>query len=187
MATITTASCTDDVVTLVLDDATGLVAGEHVHIYGTGYNKLDGHHNLATVDLGTDTVTYLVNNQDDIAEYSPASAVLVEQVTWIDTDDVEEFVGTVDAGADTTWLETCVDAANEFAYHRRRASGYTDNPTVAPNGAARLGTILYAGALFRERGSIDSFQSFQDLPVVAPVGSMGQIMRLLGLNRPAVA
>lgn len=187
MATITTASSTDDVVTLVLDDATGLVAGEHVHIYGLGYSKLDGHHNLDTVDLGTNTVTYSVNNQDDIAEFSPASAILVEQVTWITTEDAEEFLGTVDAGADTTWLETCVDAANEFAWHRRNSSGYTDNPTVAPNAAARLGTILYAGALFRERGSIDSFQSFQDLPTVAPIGSMGQILRLLGLNRPAVA
>ena len=186
MATITSASCTDDVVSLTLDDATGLVAGEHVHVYGTGYNKLDGHHNLVSVDLGTDVVTYNVNNQDDIAAFTPASAILTSQVTWIDTDDAAEFLGETPTGADLTWLESCVDAANEFGWHRREAAGYHDSPLYVPNGSVRLGTMLYAGALFRERGSIDSYQSFQDIPITGPVGSMGQIMRLLGIGRMAV-
>jgi len=173
-------------VSLTLDDATGLVAGEHVHVYGTGYPKLDGHHNLATVDLGTDVVTYLVNNQDDLAAFTPAAAILVPEITWVDTDDVAEFLGETPTGADLTWLESCTAAANEFAWHRRNAAGYTDNPTVAPNAAARLGTMLYAGALYRERGSVDSYQSFQDIPITAPIGSMGQIMRLLGIGRMAV-
>jgi len=186
MATITSASCTDDVVSLTLDDATGLVAGEHVHVYGTGYPKLDGHHILTSVDLGTDVVTYNVNNQDDLAAFTPASAILVAEITWVDTDDVAEFLGETPTGADLTWLESCTAAANEFAWHRRDAAGYTDNPTVAPNAAARLGTMLYAGALYRERGSVDSYQSFQDIPITAPIGSMGQIMRLLGIGRMAV-
>jgi len=186
MATITSASCTDDVVSLTLDDATGLVAGEHVHVYGTGYSKLDGHHNLVSVDLGTDVVTYNVNNQDDIAAFTPASAILTSQVTWIDTDDAAEFLGETPTGADLTWLESCVDAANEFAWHRREAAGYHDSPLYVPNGSVRLGTMLMAGALYRERGSIDSYQSFQDLPITGPVGSMGQIMRLLGIGRMAV-
>jgi len=186
MATITSASCTDDVVSLTLDDATGLVAGEHVHVYGTGYSKLDGHHDLVSVDLGTDVVTYLVNNQDDLAAFTPAAAILVPEITWVDTDDVAEFLGETPTGADLTWLESCTAAANEFAWHRRNAAGYADNPTVAPNAAARLGTMLYAGALYRERGSVDSYQSFQDIPITAPIGSMGQIMRLLGIGRMAV-
>lgn len=186
MATITSAECSDDVVSLTLDDATGLVAGEHVHIYGLGYSKLDGHHDLETVNLSTNVVTYSVNNQDDIDAFTPTNALLVEQVTWIDTDDVAEFLGETPTGADATWLESCVDAANEFAYHRRQAAGYTDNPTVVPSGAVRLGVMLYAGALYRERGSVDSYQSFQDIPVAGPIGSMGQIMRLLGIGRMAV-
>ena len=186
MATITSASCTDDVVSLTLDDATGLVAGEHVHIYGTGYSKLDGHHDLVSVDLGTDVVTYNVNNQDDLAAFTPAAGVLASQVTWIDTDDVAEFLGETPTGVDLTWLESCTDAANEFAWHRREAAGYNDPPTAPPNSAVRLGTMLYAGALFRERGSVDSYQSFQDIPITGPVGSMGQIMRLLGIGRMAV-
>ena len=186
MASITSASCTDDVVSLTLDDATGLVAGEHVHVYGTGYSKLDGHHDLTSVNLGTNVVTYDVNNQDDLAAFTPANAVLVSQVTWIDTDDVAEFLGETPTGADLTWLESCTDAANEFAWHRREAAGYHDNPTVAPHASVRLGAMLYAGALYRERGSIDSYQSFQDLPITGPIGSMGQIMRLLGIGRMAV-
>ena len=95
MANITTIACTDDVVTLTLDDATGLAVGEHVHVYGTGYSKLDGHHNLTAID-GLD-VQYEVNNQDDIVAFTPANAVLVAQVTWITTEDVELFVGQVEA------------------------------------------------------------------------------------------
>ena len=186
MATITSVSVTDDVASLTLDDATGLVAGEHVHVYGTGYSKLDGHHNLDTVNLATNVVTYSVNNQDDLDPFTPVSAVLVEQVTWIDTDDVAEFLGETPTGADLTWLESCTDAANEFAWHRREAAGYDDSPLYVPHASVRLGTMLYAGALYRERGSVDSYQSFQDLPIAGPVGSMGQIMRLLGIGRMAV-
>lgn len=187
MATITLLSCTDDVVTLTLDDATGLAAGEHVHIYGTGYSKIDGHHNLVSVDLGTDKVTYTVNNQDDVAEFAPANAILVAQVTWITTEDVELFVGQVEAGTDDAdYLELCTDAANDWAFHRREAAGYTDSPTVAPGSAAKQGTVLYAGALFREKGSVDSFQSFEAMPTTGPVGSMGQIMRLLGIGRARI-
>ena len=186
MATITSVSVTDDVASLTLDDATGLVAGEHVHIYGTGYSKLDGHHNLDTVDLDTEIVTYSVNNQDDLDPFTPVSAVLVEQVTWIDTDDVAEFLGETPTGADLTWLESCTEAANEFAWHRREAAGYEDSPLYVPHASVRLGTMLYAGALYRERGSVDSYQSFQDIPIAGPVGSMGQIMRLLGIGRMAV-
>jgi hypothetical protein len=42
-------------------------------------------------------------------------------------------------------------------------------------------------ALYRERGSVDSFASFQDMTITAAPGTMGQIMRLLGVNRSQVA
>lgn len=185
MATITSASCTSDVVTLTLDDVTGLAVGEHVHVYGTGYSKLDGHHNLTDID-GLN-VQYSVNNQDDIVAYTPANGVLVGQVTWITTEDVELFVGQVEAATDEAeYLELCTDAANDWAYHRREAAGYSDNPTVAPGAAAKQGTVLYAGSLFRQKGSLDNFQSFEAMPTPAPVGSMGEIMRLLGIGRARI-
>ena len=175
----------DDIVTLTLDNAAGLVVGEHVHVYNVG-NQVDGGHTLLTVDLGTDQVTFHDNGQT-FAEIA-VTGVLVEQVTWITLEDLELFVGTLTDQADQDYGDECVNAANDWAYGRRRAAGYHDNPTVTPSSRVKQGTVLYAGALFREKGSPgDMFQSFQGAPIAAPVGGMGQIMRLLGIGRPQVA
>ncbi len=182
---VTAVACTDDVVTLTVASVTGLVVGETVHVYGTGYPKLDGHHQLTFVAAGT--VKYPVNNQDDITTTS-VTAVLVEQPTWIDADDVEVFLGIGVATAnDTAFLAECVLAANSFAFRRRHEAGYDDNPTVAPNGAAKMGTVLYAASLYRERGSVDSFQSFDAMSMPQPSLTMGRILQLLGVGRPQVA
>lgn len=188
MATITTLSCTDDLVTAVLDDATGFVPGEYVTVFGTGYNKIDGIRQLITVDTGTDTVTFnSANNQDDITAFSPANAILTAEVTWIADDDVTEWLGISAATAnDTAFISTCVSAANCYAFRIRREAGYFDNPTVAPCPSASLGTVMYAATLYRERGSVDSFASFDQMGGSAPFGSMARIKQLLGVNRPQV-
>jgi hypothetical protein len=176
-------SCTSDVVTLTVTDASVFVVGEHVHIFNTGYNKLDGHHNLLSVNNVDNKLTYSVNNQTDIAEFSPSNATVNAQVTWITADDVADYQGwTLDTDEETSLL-MCVDAANEWAYKRRLAAGYVDNPTVTPGEAAKLGTVMYCVSLFNERGSLDQIPSFSEMPTPAPVGSMGQIMRLLGIGR----
>jgi hypothetical protein len=46
---------------------------------------------------------------------------------------------------------------------------------------------MLAASYYRERGSVDSFASFQDMAITAPTGTMGQIMRLLGIRRSQVA
>jgi hypothetical protein len=56
-----------------------------------------------------------------------------------------------------------------------------------PDAAVKAGVVLMAASLYRERGSIDSFQSFQDMTVSAPVASMGRINQLLGIKRSQVA
>ena len=170
----------NDVVTLTLDSVAGLVVGEHVHVYNVG-NQVDGNHTLTGVDPAETQVTFH-DNGDEFAEVA-VSGVLVAQVTWIDSADVELVVGNV---ADTDYLDACTDAANDFAYRRRFEAGYSDNPTVAPGAAAKQGTVMYAVALYREKGSVDSFQSFEQMPFTAPTGSMGQILRLLGVGRPQV-
>jgi hypothetical protein len=185
MANIVTASVTDKVATLVLDDASGLVVGEHVHVYGTGNPHIDGHHNLSSVDLGTDTVTYPTGGPD-VAAFNPVGAILVAQVTWIDEDDAQEYLGEITDPDELTFLGTCVEAANDWCYHRRNTAGYVDNPTVVPNSAARLGVIQYAASLFLQRGTLDGFQSFEAMPTPAPAGQMAQIMRLLGINRARI-
>lgn len=108
--------------------------------------------------------------------------------TWIVANDVLAWLGISAATAnDTTFVGACTDAANAFAFRRRKEASYYDSLTTVPSADVKLGTIMYAGALYRERGSVDSFQSFADMGVTAPMGSMGQIMRLLGVNRAVVA
>jgi hypothetical protein len=105
-------------------------------------------------------------------------------VTWITPDDVEEFLGVVD---DDAFLASATAAANEWAYRRRSKAGYDDDPTVVPGADVRLGTAFYAAALYRERGSADSFPSFEEFSTgVVPQSTFGQVLRLLGLNRPMV-
>jgi hypothetical protein len=189
MASITTLSCTDDLVTAVLDDASTFVPGERVTVFGTGYNKIDGVRQLSTVDSGTDTVTFpSANNQDDIEAFSPSNAVITAEPTWTDDDAVKEWLGITAATAnDEAFISTCVAAANCYAYRVRYEAGYSDNPTVAPAPSVLLGTTMYAATLYRERGSVDSFASFDQLGTAVPFGSMGRIKQLLGVGRPQVA
>jgi hypothetical protein len=56
-----------------------------------------------------------------------------------------------------------------------------------PGGDVKLGTVMFAGSLYRERGSVDSFASFEQMGNPVPFGSSGQINRLLGVNRSQVA
>lgn len=189
MALIQTIACTDDLVTCVLDDASTFAVGEHVTVFNTGYRKLDGVHVLTSVVTATDTVQYEVRNQDDITttDVTARGAVMSGQVAWIDSDDVEVFLGIATATAnDTAFLEEVVDAANCFAYRRRYEAGYKDSPTAAPCPSAKMGTILYAAALYRERGSVDSFQSFDSMSMPQPSLSMGRVLQLLGVGRPQI-
>jgi len=111
--------------------------------------------------------------------------------TWITKADVEDWLGfTVTVpSSDDDLLTICVAAANAYAYRKRAEAGYFDSsPSTVPSQDVRLGTIMYGGALYRERGSIDQFASFDPLATgTVTGGSMGQIMRLLGVNRPAIA
>ena len=108
--------------------------------------------------------------------------------TWIVDADVIAWLGIASATAnDEAFIATATDAANAFAYRRRRESGYFDSPTTSPGADVSLGTIMLAGTLYRERGSVDSFASFEGMGNPVPYGSMGQINRLLGVGRSQVA
>ena len=108
--------------------------------------------------------------------------------TWVNAASVIAWLGIATATAnDTAFITSAVAAANQFAYRRRRESGYFDSLTTSPGSDVSLGTTMYAASLYRERGSVDSFASFDTMGSPAPFGSMGQIMRLLGVNRSQVA
>lgn len=109
-------------------------------------------------------------------------------ITWIVSADVTEFLGIAAATAnDTAFLATCVNAANVWCYRKRAESNYHDDVDQVPDASVKLGTVLYAAALYRERGSVDSFASFEDMAAGQPqFGSMSRIRQLLGINRPSV-
>ena len=108
--------------------------------------------------------------------------------TWASDQDVLDWLGIDPATPnDEAFVTTATNAANAFAYRRRRESGYFDSLTTVPGPDVLLGTIMMAGALYRERGSTDSFQSFDQMGGAVPFGSHGQINKLLGVNRAQVA
>ncbi len=109
--------------------------------------------------------------------------------TWATNANVEEWLGISVASAnDTAYITKCTAAANSFAFRRRVESGYLqDNLASAPDAAALLGTVMYAAMLYRERGSADSFASFDSMGTTPVPSVLGRIMQLLGVGRPQVA
>jgi hypothetical protein len=108
--------------------------------------------------------------------------------TWITSSNVTEFLGIATASAnDTAFITTCVNAANAWAYRKRQEAGYRDSLTTSPGGDVTLGTTLFAASMYRRRGSIDGFQSFDVMDTTQPAMSMGDIHKLLGVNRSQVA
>ena len=108
--------------------------------------------------------------------------------TWITATDIEDWIGigTATAG-DTTFLTICAAAANAFCYRRRVEAGYIDSLTTVPSQDVKLGTIMYGGALYRQRGSIDQYASFDGMATAPVVGLSGMVKQLLGIDRPQVA
>ena len=131
------------------------------------------------------------SEDDDVARDAviPQGTLEWEPVcTWASDQDVLDWLGIDPATPnDEAFVTTATNAANAFAYRRRRESGYFDSLTTVPGPDVLLGTIMMAGALYRERGSTDSFQSFDQMGGAVPFGSHGQINKLLGVNRAQVA
>jgi hypothetical protein len=110
--------------------------------------------------------------------------------TWVTTDaQVEDWLGIGTAtAADQTFITQCRLAANEFAYRRRREAGYrNESLSTVPNPSVLLGTIAYAGFLYRQRGAVTDFASFDGLAAGGSMGLSPMIKQLLGVDRPAVA
>jgi hypothetical protein len=116
------------------------------------------------------------------------SVVYTQTATWVTAGQIEDWLGIGTAtAADTSFLTQCASAANLFCYRRRQEAGYHDPLASSPSGDVTLGTIMYGGMLYRQRGSIDSFASFGDGGAVSVTGLSGVIKQLLGIDRPQVA
>jgi hypothetical protein len=121
---------------------------------------------------------------------SPATGTLTTTptCTWITADSqVEDWLGIGTAtAADQTFITQSRLAANEFCYRRRLEAGYKDSLTTVPNASVTLGTVAYAGFLYRQRGAVTDFAGFDGLAAGGSMGLSPMIKQLLGIDRPAV-
>lgn len=110
--------------------------------------------------------------------------------TWITDQDVLDWLGIAPATQnDEDFVAVCTEAANALAYRRRKSSNYFDSLTVVPSAAVKLGTVMYAGGLYRSRGAAgyDTFSTYEAMATSQPNVAMGEILRLWGCNRAVVA
>lgn len=198
----------DDVVVVQTLTPTDIAVGQSVTVSGLGHG-MNGTHTIIAVpqflflglssegDFTFNTDVVIPNQlayQDagDVVQRSEAvpygSLTWTVSPTWTTSGNVTEFLGIAAATAnDTAYIATCVNAANAWAFRKRVEAGYTDSPSTSPSNDVTLGTTLFAAALYRERGSIDSFQTFETMPPAGAQFSMGRINQLLGINRSQVA
>ena len=129
---------------------------------------------------GTDTTRYAVIPQGTLTH--------TQTCTWINGPAVATWLGIDLAGADETAFHTqCANAANNFIYLRRQESGYTDSLTTSPGTQVTLATTMYAGQLYRQRGAVNDFASFDQMGAISTTGLTPMIKQLAGIPRPAVA
>ena len=113
-----------------------------------------------------------------------------QNCTWITTAALITYLGvTIDNPSDDyTLAEQARNAANDFCYRRRQESGYFDSLTTSPGHDVTLGTLMYASALWRSRGSVqDTFASFDQMGGGNVNAMTPVIKQLLGIDRPQVA
>ena len=128
------------------------------------------------------------DNLERSAAIPQGTLTATENATWIDGADVEAWLGIDLAGAsETAFLEQCADSANNFIFRRRQESGYTDSLTTSPGVEVTLATTMYAGQLYRQRGAVNDFASFDQMGAIATTGLTPMIKQLAGIPRPAVA
>jgi hypothetical protein len=125
----------------------------------------------------------------DVSRVAATGTVTYTQTcTWITQQNVLDWLGiSVATAGDQAFVTTCAAAANIFCYRRRQEAGYIDSLTTVPSQDVYLGTVMYAGMLYKSRGTVDVFSSYQDMGQTPVVGMNGQIKQLLGIDRPACA
>jgi hypothetical protein len=141
-------------------------------------------------DIPRQNQVIYVNNGADVAyEAESGTLTYTQSVSWIVAADVTSWLGIDVATAnDTAFVGVCVNASNAWCYRKRREAGYIDSMTTVPSADVKLGTVMYAATLYRERGSVDSFASFDSMAIGAsPSATLGRIMQLLGCGRAQVA
>lgn len=184
--TATRITATSGVFTLTLSDVNGILVGSRVDIGGlptASWNTLN--EEVTAVDATNKTIQYTHGNFT-IAPTDVWGQVHIE-TTWATVADVELFLGYDATGDDQTFLEQCVDAANDRCWYYRSRAGYQDHPNVSPGSDVKTAVVLYAAQLVRQKGAIDGYASFEQQAFGAVPGqTFGTILQLLGCKRPQV-
>jgi hypothetical protein len=174
--------------TLVNGDLAEYFVGDKVRVNGIN-NSFNGVHTLTAVDTTLLTVTFSKGNfTETLNDIRGAEIDAIPQ--WTDSALVLAWLGISPATAnDTAFVDSCVEASNEWCFRKRQEAGYkTDRVTFPPSGDVQLGATMYAATLYRERGtsgdSYGSYDGFGNQPM--PV-TLARIMQLLGCGRIQVA
>ena len=133
-------------------------------------------------------VLYARTAADVARQAASGTLTATPTASWISASDIEDWLGIGTAtSADAAFLTICASSSSQFCWRRRMEAGYVDSLTTVPSQDVKLGTIMYGGALYRQRGSMDSFASFQSMGTAPVMGLNGMIRQLLGIDRPQVA
>jgi hypothetical protein len=188
---------------------TDIAIGESITLAGLGHG-LNGTHTVYALPkyeyIGVDDEGDLVLDSNvsipnqvlfyDVADDLLRSAAIpngtltyTQTCTWVTSAQTQLWLGLTSPSADeSTFLAQCVSAGNQVAYRRRQEAGYFDSLSTSPSGDCTLGTIMLAGAYFRQRGSIDQFASFDAMGQAITTNAFTPMVKqLLGIDRPAVA
>ena len=129
------------------------------------------------------------SNVDYVVTYS-GTVVYTQSCSWITTAELITYLGVTitNPSDDYTLAVAARNAANDFCYRRRQESGYFDSLTTSPGHDATLGTLMYAAALWRSRGSIETaYAAFDTMGTPTQQSLTPIVKQLLGIPRPAVA
>ena len=114
-----------------------------------------------------------------------------QNCTWITVAELITYLGVeiTNPSDDYTLATQARNAANDFCWRRRQESGYTgDALGTSPGHDVTLGTLMYAAALWRARGSVqDTFATFDGMGTASVSAMTPIIKQLLGIHRPQVA
>ena len=144
---------------------------------------------LYDVNIPIANQVLVAKTASDVTRTAASGTLTITQTcTWVTAANIEDWLGIGTAtAADAAFLTVCASAASQFCWRRRMEAGYVDSLTTVPSQDVFLGTQMYGGALYRQRGSVDQYASFQNMGVTPVMGLNGMIRQLLGIDRPQVA
>ena len=134
-------------------------------------------------------VLYACTGDDvEFVAFFTGTVAYTQVCQWISAAQILTWLGIATATADdTTFVTQCASAANQFCYRRRQEVGYFDALATSPSGDVTLATIMYGAALYRQRGGISDFASFDGMSQGSTNGLSAIVKQLLGINRAVVA